>query len=99
MGAYLSNFGEALDRLLNTLIGGSYQQTVSQHAAIAEDKHERWACWLCAWLSATVQRNHCALTLAGAPISDLSRVKAFGQLLAVAVVIVGALVGVVQRIF
>jgi hypothetical protein len=85
---YLNNFGEALDRFLNAaLFGGDYVETVSLHAAKSRVEKRRWACWLCAYLSLTVQRNHCDLTLEDGSMPSLSRVLALLQLMALFTVV------------
>ena len=56
--------GLAIDRVLNVLLfDGADTETVSLHAAEAEEKNARWACWTCWVLGVLVQRHHCAITL------------------------------------
>ncbi len=89
--SYAGRCGEELDRLLNVaLLDGSVGETVSHHAATAEKAGKRWACLLCAWLSRTVEKDHCAKTLAGESISPRAGVLAGLQLLAVALALSGA---------
>ena len=80
---YPGRVGEALDIFLNVLLlRGRAGQTISLHAA-EDAPRERWACWLCRWLSLTVERDHCAKTLAGESISERGGLLAGGQLIVV----------------
>lgn len=81
---YLRNLGIAIDRALNCLfLAGSPDETVSVHAAKSQS---RWACYLCKWLSWTVERDHCTKTLDNAPTKDSASLKALAQMI---IVIVG----------
>ena len=49
-----------IDVLFNVVfLFGEENQTVSDHAALAEDAGATWGCWLCWFLSKTVQKAHC----------------------------------------
>jgi hypothetical protein len=64
---YITRVFEGLDRWLNVLLlDGALDQTISQHAASASQSGRVWGCVVCRWLSATVERDHCALTLSSA---------------------------------
>ena len=61
---YLKRLGIALDEALNVLLlNGDPDQTISYHAAVAEQGGKRWGCWLCWALSKAIQPRHCALQL------------------------------------
>jgi hypothetical protein len=60
--SYLTRLGIALDEALNVLLfNGDPDQTISYHAAIAEEDGKRWGCWLCWALARLVQPRHCAM--------------------------------------
>jgi hypothetical protein len=64
MISYLKNLGVALDEALNVLVlNGDPDQTISYHAALAEEDGRRWGCWLCWALACLVQPRHCPLQL------------------------------------
>lgn len=85
MRAYLTRVGTALDVLLNcALLNGDTDETISEHAALAQQRRERWGCWLCWWLSLTVERAHCPRVLAGKSEHPAAAVRAGVQLLIVA---------------
>ncbi len=79
---YLRHLTLSLDRFLNVvLLRGSAEQTISINAALNQDK--KWGCYLCKWLSWTVEKDHCAKALRNEDTSPESGLKAFIQLVAV----------------
>jgi hypothetical protein len=73
---YWERLGIALDEFLNTLLlNGDPAQTISLHAALAEQQGKRWGCWLCWILAHLVQPSHCAdqLTHGATPTSAALR--------------------------
>ena len=99
MRRYLYHLGVLLDCALNTiLLNGDPHVTISEHAADAQRDGERWGCWLCEWLSATVEKNHCANMLSGKAITRLGALRAVVQLLSVAIVLDGA-IRILLRLF
>ena len=95
--AYLDRCGFALDCLLNAMRGGPINTPISLSAAEAEQAYIRgttrnpWGCWMCWWLSRTVERCHCHFQLHGVSTQKWGALKGGLQLLVVAVVL-GALV-------
>ena len=88
MTSYPYRCGEALDEGLNVvLFNGDPHVTISEHAADAQHAKRRWGCVLCQWLSWTVERNHCAKTLAGTSMTRLGALFAGAQLVTVAIVL------------
>lgn len=49
----------ALDQLLNALLSGDPDETLSSRAGRARDRGERWGCILCGLLD-RLDRRHCA---------------------------------------
>jgi hypothetical protein len=87
--SYVWRCGEELDRFLNvTLLGGMVGETISTHSA-REASSRRWACVMCRWLSFSVEKDHCAKTLAGQSISPRGGLKAGVQLLALFLAVTG----------
>lgn len=85
MRAYLTRVGTALDVLLNcVLLNGDVDQTISEHAARAQQRGARWGCCLCWWLSRTIEAAHCHRVLAGKSEHPAAAVRAGVQLLLVA---------------
>lgn len=74
--AYLETNGYQFDCAVNALTGGARNQTVSLRAALGQRAGRRGWCLFCAFLSLAVQRNHCALQLAGQPSPSLAYVRA-----------------------
>ena len=62
---YADRVGYQADCLLNAVIGGPEDQSVSLRAALARKRGARWGCVLCQWLSWTVERHHCTKQLEG----------------------------------
>jgi hypothetical protein len=61
---YVVRAGIAFDEFCNVIfLNGDPDQTVSYHAAIAQEDGKRWGCWLCWALARLVQPDHCALQL------------------------------------
>jgi phosphatidylglycerophosphate synthase len=90
--SYLWRAGEALDQFLNVvLFDGDVGETISYHAAskVAPPRRKRWACFLCVWLSMTVEKAHCIKTLHGVSISERGGLKAGVQLLALFLLLTG----------
>lgn len=48
----------SIDQLVNTLLGGWPDQTISERAARAQIKGEKWACRLCKFLD-KLDKDHC----------------------------------------
>ena len=84
MWRYLDRVFYQIDCLLNALLGGAEDQTISVRAALAQRRGARWGCWLCWWLAHTIERHHCARVLAGQPVRRWAAVAAGAQVLAVA---------------
>lgn len=76
-GRYVFNVGIDEDDLFSSLTGGPKQETFSLREAVAASKGSKTACIVCDILSVLVQKNHCALTLAGKDIPPFAAVKAF----------------------
>lgn len=77
--------GLCVDRLLNVLLfGGLDTETVSLHAAEAEQAGKRWGCWTCWLLARLVQRDHCAITLSNQPEAAGAALRA-GLIMAVVI--------------
>lgn len=55
---YLWNLLLSLDQLLNTIMGGDPDETISSRAAKLSRKGERWACILCKILH-KLDPDHC----------------------------------------
>ena len=90
----------ALDESLNVLLlNGDPHDTISDHAAVAQRDGKRWGCLICSWLSRTIEERHCEKTLAGENLKRLAAIKALGQLLFVAFVIIGVVEGAIFFMF
>jgi len=86
---WLTRLGVALDEALNVLLlNGDPDQTISYHAAIAEDDGRRWGCWLCWALARLVQPRHCPLQLEPGAEPTSAALRAGILLVAVAIGIV-----------
>lgn len=59
---YAWNILVALDQLLNTILGGDPQETLSSRAAKARLKGKAWGCLLCRLLD-RAQKDHCTKSL------------------------------------
>jgi hypothetical protein len=62
MRAYLFEVLIALDQLLNALLGGCADETLSSRAAKARQSGMLWGCVLCRILDA-IDRDHCAKSI------------------------------------
>lgn len=62
----------ALDHLLNALLAGYPDETVSFRSATARDGGKRWGCILCKVLDA-IDKDHCDKALRGKKLSLLRR--------------------------
>lgn len=60
---YVKNLLLSLDQLLNVLLGGDPDETLSRRAGRARDRGEGWGCWLCKYLD-KIDPRHCDKTLA-----------------------------------
>ncbi|ALF01681.1 hypothetical protein CPT_Percy47 [Caulobacter phage Percy] len=58
-GRYFWNLLIALDQLLNTLLAGNPDETLSSRAYKASLKGKAWGCILCKLLD-KIDKNHCA---------------------------------------
>ena len=58
MTAYLWNILVSLDQLVNTILGGYPDETISSRAAKAKLKGKAWGCILCKWLDG-LDPGHC----------------------------------------
>ncbi|MCW0132673.1 hypothetical protein [Burkholderia pseudomallei] len=58
IGRYLLNFAVLLDEAVNTIFGGSPNETLSERAAKARNAGRRWGCVLCRALD-RISRGHC----------------------------------------
>ncbi|WCD56178.1 hypothetical protein [Caulobacter phage KSC] len=58
-GRYIWNLLIALDQLLNTLLAGNPDETLSSRAHKASLKGKAWGCILCKLLN-FIDKNHCA---------------------------------------
>lgn len=58
MKDYLLRIAIAFDQLLNTLLGGSEDETLSSRAAKARINGKKWGCVLCKVLD-SIDKNHC----------------------------------------
>lgn len=90
---YIGRLGEEFDRFLNVaILRGQIGETISLHAATDALEGDRWACALCRWLHWTVERNHCAKTIAVIETPTAAGLRAGAQLVAIAVALVCAIV-------
>lgn len=71
MTQYVLNVLVAADALLNTILGGLPDETISARAARAQQAGRRWGCILCRLLD-RLEQDHCALSLKG----DAARAEA-----------------------
>jgi len=82
---YIVRLGEAIDALLNVvLLNGNVGETISLHAALAQQAGERWGCILCRVLNAVVERHHCRdqiMHVRGGAITFIRAAVAIGALL------------------
>uniref|UniRef100_E6VL50 Uncharacterized protein n=1 Tax=Rhodopseudomonas palustris (strain DX-1) TaxID=652103 RepID=E6VL50_RHOPX len=62
----------ALDHLLNAVLGGYPDETVSYRSATARDEGKRWGCVLCKVLDA-IDRDHCTKALVNTKLGMLIR--------------------------
>lgn len=62
MKTYVINLLIALDQMLNSLIGGYPDETISIHAARDRNKGARWGCVMCKFLD-LFQKDHCDKTI------------------------------------
>jgi|WetSurMetagenome_2_1015567.scaffolds.fasta_scaffold13380_8 hypothetical protein len=76
MWRYVDGIGIAFDRLCNTLIGGSPDQTVSMHCAVSWRDGRPFGCIMCWLLSVFVQRDHCAKQFDDQPTDVFSFIRA-----------------------
>lgn len=84
---YLYRLAIAFDRLLNVLLfGGNPDQTISYHAALAQEQSRRWGCWLCWYLSHTVEPSHCLRQLINTTEKPAAALRAGFQLLVIGLV-------------
>lgn len=58
MKDYLFNFLIAIDQLLNTILGGFPDETLSSRAGKARNNGKKWGCYFCKVLDA-IDKNHC----------------------------------------
>lgn len=58
IGRYLLNFAVLLDEAVNTILGGSPNETISERAAKARNAGRRWGCILCRLLN-RINPGHC----------------------------------------
>ncbi|MGY6240529.1 hypothetical protein ACW910_24105 (plasmid) [Burkholderia ambifaria] len=58
IGRYLLNFAIWLDEGVNTIFGGSPNETVSERAAKARNAGRKWGCVLCRMLN-WINPGHC----------------------------------------
>jgi hypothetical protein len=59
---WFKNLLLALDQLLNTILWGDPDETLSRRAGRAREEKRWWACRLCEWLD-LVDKRHCEKTL------------------------------------
>ncbi len=55
---YLLNFAGLVEEAVNTIFGGSPNETISERAAKARNAGRRWGCVLCRALD-RISRGHC----------------------------------------
>lgn len=58
IGKYFWNILVSLDQLVNTLLGGDPDETISSRAAKAKLNNKKWGCLLCKLLD-RIDPNHC----------------------------------------
>jgi hypothetical protein len=58
VGRYLLNLAVLLDEAVNTILGGSPNETVSERSAKARSAGRRWGCLLCGLLD-KINPGHC----------------------------------------
>jgi len=58
IGRYLLNYAVWLDEGVNTVFGGSPNETVSERAAKARNAGRKWGCILCRFLN-WINPGHC----------------------------------------
>lgn len=86
---YLKALGIETDVWLSVATGGERGQTISLRVARAEADGSRPACWVCAYLSRMVEKDHCRKQRAGIAISPHAALLA-GLQLGLAMVLVWA---------
>ncbi|WP_042886341.1 hypothetical protein [Cupriavidus necator] len=62
MKRYLWNLLISFDQLVNTIAGGSPDETISSRAGKAMQQGRRWGCILCRFLN-WIDRDHCAKSI------------------------------------
>ena len=68
MPKYLFGLLVALDQVLNALLGGYADETISYRSAIASKNGERWGCVLCTMLD-KIDPDHCVKTIVAKLVS------------------------------
>lgn len=58
IGRYFLNFALLLDQAVNTVFGGSPNETISERAAKARNAGREWGCVLCRFLN-RINPGHC----------------------------------------
>jgi hypothetical protein len=82
---YPVRIGVAIDETLNVIFfDGQPEQTISEHAAIAQREGKKWGCIMCKILSFIVEQNHCAKQFTDKPTPALA---AFRAMLAMSVLV------------
>lgn len=68
MPRYLFSLLVALDQVLNALLGGYADETISYRSAKAREQGQRWGCVLCKALD-KIDPDHCAKTVVSKLVS------------------------------
>lgn len=59
--SYPVRIGVAVDETVNVVVfNGQPDETISQHAAVAQRDGKRWGCILCGILNIIIEPHHCA---------------------------------------
>jgi hypothetical protein len=70
--SYPVRIGVAIDESLNVIFfNGQPNETISGHAAVAQQDGKRWACVLCKILDVVIEPNHCANQFNSTPTGAL----------------------------
>lgn len=87
---YVERVGMELDEFENVVADGKPGETISLRVARGQAAGKWFPCLFCAWLSLTVEKDHCPKTLAGQNTSTAGAIRAGIQLFSLFVAVTGA---------
>lgn len=73
---YFDRLGITLDVLINVILGGKLDQTVSLRCALAARDNKPLGCFFCKLLNYLVEKDHCEKQFDDSPIGPLAAVRA-----------------------